>query len=263
MRSPVGRIIKQSMANIEFEIKDFLSTKTNGAAFMFGQIDITSAQVSGRDFLFCTDTHRDIVQKTLRSGQLYEQEELQETRPHFLAGGVFVDIGANIGNHALFAVAFFWPSRIICFEPNPRAIRLLCANVTLNQMSDIVDLSYLGTGVSNETRGDFGMETRGQRLGSLKMLEGQGKIRVVAGDSVLLDVAPDFIKIDVEQMELKVLDGLEKTIRRHKPTIYVEVDKNNFSDFRAWLQRVDYEIIRTFPQNLQNDNFLIKSRKKL
>lgn len=251
------------MANIGFEFKDFFSAKTAGDAFTFGQLDVTTAQVSGRDFLFCTDTHRDVVQQTLRGGRFYEQEELEELRPYIPAGGVFADIGANIGNHTLFAAAFFGLSRVICFEPNPRAIRLLCANVALNQMSDIVDLSNLGVGVSNETRGDFGMETRGKRLGSLRMLEGQGEISVVTGDSVLLDAKPDVIKIDVEGMELKVLNGLSETIRRHEPTIFVEVDNHNSADFHKWLQTVDYEVVRTFPQNAQNENFLIKSRKKL
>lgn len=251
------------MANVEFEINDFLSTNAAGDAFTFGGIDITTAQVWGRHFLFCTDTQKDIVQKTMRSGQFYEQEELEILRSFVPAGGVFADIGANVGNHSLFAAAFFGLSRVICFEPNPRAIRLLCANVALNQMSDIVDLSKLGVGVSNETRGDFGMETRGKRLGSLRMLEGQGDISVVTGDSVLLDTKTDFIKIDVEGMELKVLNGLSETIRRHEPTIFVEVDNHNSADFQKWLQTVDYEVVRTFPQNSRNENFLIKSRKTL
>ena len=33
----------------------------------------------------------------------------------------------------------------------------------------------------------------------------------------------DFIKIDVESFELKVLQGAENTIRKHKPVMYIEM----------------------------------------
>jgi hypothetical protein len=37
----------------------------------------------------------------------------------------------------------------------------------------------------------------------------------------------DFIKIDVEGLEYSVLKGGEKTLRKNKPTILLELDDNN------------------------------------
>lgn len=42
----------------------------------------------------------------------------------------FIDVGANIGNHALFFSQYF--KEIIAFEPNPTALKLLDINVFLN-----------------------------------------------------------------------------------------------------------------------------------
>ena len=40
------------------------------------------------------------------------------------------------------------------------------------------------------------------------------------------------VKIDVEGIEIKVLGGLEQTIARGKPNIFVEVDSANLGSFR-------------------------------
>jgi Methyltransferase FkbM domain len=47
--------------------------------------------------------------------------------------------------------------------------------------------------------------------------------RVRMGDQVLKDVAPDFVKIDVEGYETRVIEGLSKTIVRSYPLIITEV----------------------------------------
>ena len=41
----------------------------------------------------------------------------------------------------------------------------------------------------------------------------------------------DFIKIDVEWFELRVLQGAENTIRKHKPIIYIEMHDTEGFDF--------------------------------
>jgi Met-10+ like-protein len=53
-------------------------------------------------------------------GVFYEREELEIIATHF-KGGTFVDIGANVGNHSIFAAKFLGASKVIAFEPNPTA----------------------------------------------------------------------------------------------------------------------------------------------
>jgi len=52
----------------------------------------------------------------------------------------------------------------------------------------------------------------------------------------------DFIKIDVEWFELRVLQGAENTIRKHKPIIYIEMHDTEGFNFMKNLD-LDYRIL--------------------
>jgi FkbM family methyltransferase len=224
-------------------------------------VTLTFTSILGRNFIFCTDTDGDTVQSCMRRGVFYEQEELTMLRSIFPIGGCFVDIGANVGNHSLFAAAFFAPREIIGIEPNPRAIRLLNANVKINGFTHLVDLTHVGVGFSNDSSSGFGMERKGKKLGSLRMLPGNGNLNVVTGDSVLIQSKPDLIKIDVEGMEMLVLSGLTDTIERCRPHIFVEVGNLNRAAFINFLSEIDYHILDTFEQNSDNKNYLVSSNR--
>jgi FkbM family methyltransferase len=44
--------------------------------------------------------------------------------------------------------------------------------------------------------------------------------------------APEFVKIDVEGMELSVIRGAERTLRRHRPDLYIELHGAEDADKR-------------------------------
>ena len=53
----------------------------------------------------------------------------------------------------------------------------------------------------------------------------------------------DFLKIDVEGMEVSVLRGAERAIRRHRPIIYAENDrKENSSELGELLRNLGYRL---------------------
>jgi FkbM family methyltransferase len=49
------------------------------------------------------------------------------------------------------------------------------------------------------------------------------RVPVRTGDKQFVGETPDFIKIDVEGFEPKVLQGLRETLNRHRPVLMVEV----------------------------------------
>ncbi len=224
---------------------------------VFAGIDVVSCMIDGQRMLFAVDMENDPIQRNHRRGQFYEPKELRLIGRWFPKGGVFVDIGANVGNHSLFVAQFLRPSAIIPFEPNPPAYRLLQANVHLNGLTDIFDLRHLGFGVASGTASGFAMEKRDRNLGGAKMLEGAGEIQVRSGDDMLRGVAPSMIKIDVEGMEMEVLAGLEHTVTVHRPTMLVEVDDKNAADFQTWVEDHSYKIQRQFRHYKTNENFFI------
>jgi hypothetical protein len=85
---------------------------------------------------------------------------------------------------------------------------------------------------------------------------------VIAGDEALAQAKVDFIKIDVEGMEMQVLGGLAQTLARCRPVIFIEVDEANRAAFLAWVDANRYDIAATFRRYPVNENFLLKPARK-
>lgn len=220
-------------------------------------ITVTEARIDGRDVRFATAMHRDPIQRRHRAGAFFEPEELALMRRYFPRGGTFVDIGANVGNHTLYAGLFLDAKRIIPFEPNPPAWRLLVRNVVLNGLTDRVVFDHVGHGASDLDQDGFAVTRREFNLGAARMVPGAGDIATRRPDGVLRDETPDFIKIDVEGMEMEVLRGLQKTIRRCRPVLLVECDRANIHDFADWRLAHGFRIPASIKHYPQNRNFLL------
>lgn len=190
-------------------------------------------------------------------GQFYETKELLALRPHFPKGGIFVDIGANAGNHSIFAALHLKPGKIIPVEPNPVAYSVLLTDIILNKVAHLFDLRFLGLGAADKRQGGYALSDTVNNLGAAKMLPGEGDIEVMSGDEMLKGVVPDLIKIDVEGMELEVLTGLKDTITTHKPAILIEVDNVNEDKFLKQIKRFHYRVEATFVRYRTNKNFLV------
>ena len=172
----------------------------------------------------------DVIQAQQAAGAFYEQNELEILKPYFPKGGVFVDVGANTGQHSIFFAKILGASNIILFEPIEETCWLLRENIRLNGLGAISDISHLGIGLSDRTTtANFTLYIT--NLGAASLHEGDGPIPTALGDDLIGNKHTDFIKIDAEGYELKVLTGLKKTINRDKPPIYVEVDDTNRSRF--------------------------------
>jgi FkbM family methyltransferase len=88
------------------------------------------------------------------------------------------------------------------------------------------------------------------------------KVELIAIDDLKL-VACDFIKIDVQGMELEVLLGAEKTIRKFGPTIYTENEtRDGHADkLREFLFKLGYTCLQNHMVNLFNPNNFKKQSK--
>jgi len=228
-----------------------------GQVMLLRQIDVAAGMVQGRRVLFATDKKRDPIQRQNRHAQFYEEEELALLADIVPPGAVFVDIGANVGNHSVYAAIFLNAAKVIPVEPNPLAYRLLVANVVLNDLSGVVALDHIGIGLSDSDGAGFGMTDRHKNLGAARMVEGAGGIPVTTGDKLLAGEMPDFIKIDVEGMEMKALHGLSETIARARPKMLIEVDRENYDTFEEWRVASGYRIDHMIQRYAVNKNFLV------
>ncbi|MEP5728765.1 MAG: FkbM family methyltransferase [Sulfitobacter sp.] len=234
----------------------------SGTPVVIPDLDISTATIHGRHFVFAGDRINDPIQRSNRKGQFYEEPELAVIKAHFPQGGTFIDIGSNIGNHSLFVAGFCQPKIIVPFEPNPLAYKLLLANVALNGFGDLFDLRHVGLGLSDEKASGFAMSKQDRNLGGAKMQAGEGDIETITGDEALGHVTPDFLKIDVEGMEMMALRGLDETIERCSPLILIEVDEHNYAAFDAWVEEKGYDTLDTFQRYKTNKNFLLRRPAK-
>lgn len=129
-------------------------------------------------------------------------------------GDVVMDIGANIGAHTLVMAQLAGnEGNVLAFEPQRLVYYTLCANINLNNITNTICLQQAvgsESGRIDVPEFDF---TRPNNFGGLEL----GK-EIIANDikkySVKLSTIDsfalprlDFIKIDVEGMEPKVIQG--------------------------------------------------------
>lgn len=218
---------------------------------------IVQTQIGGQAVRFFVTNVSDVIQNCHLNGSFYENEELAIIRKYFKSGSVFLDVGSNVGNHAIFVDKFLSPKRIILIEPTPPAIQILRINLLLNQIS-LADTRYLGLGLSDRTQ-TVRIEVPVNNLGGSRLhaQEGTG-IQVVPADSLLSEEPHiDFAKIDVEGHELNVLRGMENIIARSRPLIFIEIENANVEAFLAWMNTHRYRSIERFRRYHSNENYMI------
>jgi len=181
----------------------------------------------------------DHIGEAIISDGKYDRQNLEMTEPVLaelfqmsdLKSSVCLDVGANIGNHALHYSTFF--KRVIAFEPNPIAYKLLEANVLKNKVPN-VQICTTALGQKSETKtlslyeGNLGMSTF-VPLSNENYVTSDTEMKVEDGDSLLKTLLIvgekiKFIKIDVEGFECDVLSGLRETIIKNNPVIAIELD---------------------------------------
>lgn len=240
-----------------FDAGAALSALAAGEPVAFPPFDV----VHWGGLTWCLNYRRDPIQAALRRGRFYEEGQLAPLKRHLKIGGHVIDIGANIGNHAIWFARRAGAARVVVAEPNPLALAPLMANVLVNGLREVIDLTRIGVGLSDAAAEGLRMKRHDRNLGATRMFPEGGDLRVVRGDDLFADEVPDLIKIDVEGMEMKVLSGLDGMISAHRPLLFVEVDAGNEASFADWCAARDYGAERLAATSAHGANWLAKDRR--
>ncbi len=173
----------------------------------------------------------------------HESDLTDQFKEFFRPGFVAFDIGANSGSHTLIMSSRAGASGLVlAVEPNPAARRRLKENIALNHLenarilscalSDHAGRSVLfvpeertaNRGVASLYSANVGYPTEPVEI-ELKTLD------QTVSENRLNRL--DFIKIDAEGNELKILRGGRETIDRFRPRIVFEYDQRSWDNAGA------------------------------
>ncbi|MGV6817929.1 MAG: FkbM family methyltransferase [Thiotrichales bacterium] len=191
---------------------------TEGEETRIYELDVLNRKTK----IFLPDENDHIQASILKTGEFYEQRMLEDISQHLPKDGVFVDVGANIGNHSLF-VSLYTEVRVYAFEPNPSAVNIFRRNIELNGVEDSVVIVECGIGETTQQASiDFPLDNNAGAASLSPSRDGDILIQPLKA-ALPQDISRiDVIKIDVEGMETAVINGAIDLIKRFRPLIYAE-----------------------------------------
>ena len=187
---------------------------------------------------------------------LHLKEVIMIRREMFGDGVVAIDGGANIGVHTIeWAKTMHGWGNVLAFEAQERIFYSLAGNIAINNCFNATAYhAALGASVGNinipildyfkpssfgsfELRKNEFNEYIGQKINYTE--EQCRKVSLVSIDSLNL-TRVDFIKLDIEGMELEALDGAKKTIATAKPMMLIEHFKSGKENLDTYLANFGY-----------------------
>jgi FkbM family methyltransferase len=198
----------------------------------------------GQYKIYLPDHNIDHIQKIIAAtNEPYEKEMLLDIASKLNPGDLYLDIGANIGNHSLFVASL--KCKVFSFEPNIKLVQILRQSIAYNGFENLIKISNFGLG-KKESRANFAAEVK-ENTGMQTLIEDtDGGIEIKTLDSLTFPQKIKIIKIDVEQMEVDVLYGAQKTIAENRPIMYIESQGQEFQLAMEFLARLDYIYWDTF-----------------
>jgi FkbM family methyltransferase len=142
----------------------------------------------------------------------YNLVELEFLRRHVGAGGIFVDLGANVGTYALALARDVGPTgKVIAIEPHPVTHARLAFNAKASGFPQV----RLVAAAAGPADGELMIETDGDNLGASHIVTGAPSGNAFRVPSLRLQrilaeagaTHVDALKIDVEGFEDRVLTG--------------------------------------------------------
>ncbi len=186
---------------------------------------------------------------------------LQLRRNYFGDGVIAIDGGANLGVHAIeWAQCMHGWGEVIAIEAQERIFYALAGNIAMNNcfnaraiwsalgaetgsvqvpVPDYFKASSFG---SLEIRQSAANEFIGQQIDYSE--KNTSKTPMISIDSLALNRL-DFLKLDIEGMEMEALQGAEQSLQKLKPQLLIEKIKSDETALRTFLTHLHYKI---FPQ---------------
>lgn len=185
----------------------------------------------------------DLIANSIREYGEWAQQEIDILGAFIHTGNHIVDAGAYIGTHSrAFSALVGASGKVFAFEPNPATFSILQQNAEAATQSNI-QLFNTGLGATSaETTLQIVESDHNRASASVAPAPNAKSIRIkIQPLDELAFSRVDFIKVDIEGMELQLLEGAEDTVQRHSPIIFLEVNSLHSSQgFLDWATQHNY-----------------------
>ena len=176
----------------------------------------------------------------------YEYEKRILFEKEVSKSNVVYDIGAHVGFYTLLASELVGKGgKVIAFEPVFRNLKYLKKHLEINQCDNVI---VIEAAVSDKSGISHFNEGRNSSMGHLSE-DGDLTVNTVSIDELVGNgkiPAPDYIKIDVEGAELRVLKGAKSTLSNYSPKIFLATHRhivpNVHIDCCDFLTSLDYKL---------------------
>jgi FkbM family methyltransferase len=155
-----------------------------------------------------------------------------------------VDIGANIGVYAI--PLAMKVRKVIAFEPDPVTAGILEKSVRLNQLDNVTVVKKLVGNSKGKARFGLSKIPMVSSVTATDHLESIVEMETVDLDSFLIMERVDWLLIDVEGYETKVLDGARNILLKDFPKIIVELSPSNLDHVQEMLTKIGYSITQIY-----------------
>lgn len=190
---------------------------------------------------------------------IFEKEQLNKVIKIFVnkKKNLFIDIGANIGNHSIFLSKFF--KNVLAFEAHPKIFEILNLNT-----KKIKNIKSFNIALSDKKKFLYFKDIQTQNMAG-HSLRPKGEIKVKTtklDDIVKLKNKIDFIKIDTEGHEYEVLKGMKKILKVNDPIIMFEFDAMQFrrdNKIIKYLNKLNFKYFYFFDQNFNYYNYRMRN----
>lgn len=223
--------------------------------------EITATTKNPEMKFICNEFDKRIAPYEIINFDDYEKEYSDFILKLLKDGDTVFDIGANAGYYSIFLGKKFKKAKIYAFEPVPETFLMLKKNIRLNGLNNIKAFNF---GFGNEEKtAPFYFYKEGSGNASARKLNREEKNIVINCRIKRMDdfierekIKIDLIKCDVEGAELNVFKGGERTLKRFRPVIMVEM-------LRKWSKAFGYHPNDTinFLKNLGYSCFTVSGKK--
>ncbi|MBU6430874.1 MAG: FkbM family methyltransferase [Patescibacteria group bacterium] len=185
---------------------------------------------------------------------VYEKYESDIFRSKIKQGMTIIDIGANLGYYAAIAARRAGErGLVIAFEPEPNFFKLLSKNISRNNLKNA---SLFEMAIADKN-GKMELFLSNENKGNNSLIQSENLKTSVRVKSVTLDdfitsrkiEKVDIVKMDIEGAEILAIEGMKKTLIKHKPLLFLEFSPHsivklnrNPTDFISILSGMGYSI---------------------